>query len=59
MPLRQLVVLDEAYVDDAGVAQSCVEQEALAPDARLVEQATGGGVAEHHEIDLVGSQPGI
>ncbi len=39
-------------VDDAGVAQAGLLQERLAPDAPLVEQAPGGGIAEHHQIDL-------
>ena len=46
-------------VDDPGVAQPGVEQEALAPDAGLVEEPAGGGVPEDDQVDLVGGQPGV
>ena len=39
-------------VDDAGVAEPGLAKERLAPDASLVDEATGGGVAEHHQVDL-------
>ena len=46
-------------VDDAGVAQAGLSEERLAPDAALVEQAAGGGVAEHHQIDVGRVDAGI
>ncbi len=46
-------------VDDAGVAQAGLLQEGLAPDAPLVEQPAGGGVAEHHQVDVGRVDPGV
>ncbi len=38
------------HVDDAGIAQPGLAQERLAPDASLVDQPAGGGVAEDHQM---------
>ena len=39
------------HVDDAGIAQPGLAEEGLAPDASLVEQSAGRGVAEDDQVD--------